>query len=111
MKKIAAIAETFYINLVPHNTQGPLAYAATMHAAFAIDNVAVVEAAFVNPVNINNVSFVKPWPEFKHGYAFPPQGVGLGIAFDEAEVIEAEKEFKANRQPRLRGLDGSVKDW
>jgi galactonate dehydratase len=111
MKKIAALAETFYINLVPHNTQGPLAYAATMHAAFAISNVAVVEAAFVNPENRMTDRFVKSFPEFENGYALPPKGPGLGIEVNEEEIIAATENFKPPINMRLRGLDGSVMDW
>jgi galactonate dehydratase len=114
MKKIAALAETYYIGVVPHNTQGPLAMAATMHVAFSTDNVPVVEAIFANPDNVDEKKqyrFCKPWPKVENGYAFPPEGVGLGLEVDEKALQNAEKEFFPKRQPMLRGYDGSVRDW
>ena len=48
MKKIAAFGEVFYMNLIPHNNAGPLGTAATLHAALAIPNVALIEAPWVN---------------------------------------------------------------
>ena len=48
MKKIAAFGEVFYRDLIPHNNAGPLGTAATLHAALAIPNVALIEAPYVN---------------------------------------------------------------
>ena len=113
MKKIAAFAEVYGISLVPHNTQGPLAYAACLHTAFTIDNLAVVEAAYANPEHKSKVkeSFVKPWPDCIDGYSSPPKGPGLGIEVDEDELDREEAKFKVSTQPKLRAFDGSVRDW
>ena len=114
MKKIAAFAEVYGVQLVPHNTQGPLAYAACMHAAFSIDNVSVVEASFANPfvrINPKGTMFAKPWPTVENGYALPPKGPGLGVEVNEEALEEATANFVAPMQPRLRALDGSVRDW
>jgi len=113
MKKIASFAEIYYLNLVPHNTQGPLGMAACLHAAFAIDNVAIVEAGFVNhDTPLDKGGFVGPWPTVVDGYALPPQGPGLGVRFDEAAaektpVIEPTDCYP----PKLKAIDGSVRDW
>lgn len=113
MKKIAALAETFYIGVVPHNTQGPLAMAACMHTAFSTDNVPVVEAIFANPDNVNEqqLRYSGPWPAYENGYALPPKGPGLGIEVNEEALIAAQNDFTPRTQPRLRGYDGSVRDW
>jgi galactonate dehydratase len=113
MKKIAAYAEVHGISLVPHNTQGPLAYAACLHTAFSIDNLAVVEAAYANPENRSpeGERLVKPWPDCVDGYSSPPKGPGLGVQVDEAMLDEAALKFRAACQPRLRAFDGSVRDW
>lgn len=116
MKKIAAFAEVYGISLVPHNTQGPLAYAACVHAAFSIDNVSVVESGFSNPGVYDNplsTRFVRPFPEISSdgGYILPPSGPGLGVEVDEEAIIAAQDEFKAPLQPKLRSLDGAVRDW
>ena len=113
MMKIASYAQTYGVAVVPHNTQGPLAMAAIMHASFAIDNISVVEAAFCNPENYNEriEKLVKGWPAYKDGYSPPPVGPGLGITVDEEALDEAQAAFKPPMQPRLRAFDGSVRDW
>jgi galactonate dehydratase len=113
MKKIAAFAEVYGISLVPHNTQGPLAYAACLHTAFTIDNLAVVEAAYSNPEHRSKEAevFAKSWPDCVDGYSSPPKGPGLGITLDEDMLNKAEARFQAKCQPRLRAFDGSIRDW
>ncbi|MDR2932432.1 MAG: hypothetical protein LBV27_04925, partial [Oscillospiraceae bacterium] len=113
MMKIASFAATYGIAVVPHNTQGPLAMAAIMHASFAIDNIAVVEAVYCNPDNKNTRSekLAHSWPNYTDGYSMPPRGPGLGIDIDEGALDEATAAFKPPMQPRLRAFDGSVRDW
>jgi galactonate dehydratase len=48
MRKIAAMAETNYISVIPHNNAGPLGTAASVHASLAIANVVLMEAPFAN---------------------------------------------------------------
>jgi L-alanine-DL-glutamate epimerase-like enolase superfamily enzyme len=84
-----------------------------MHAAFTIDNVAVVEAVFGNPKSRGpgGLRFARPWPGCIDGYAPPPEGPGLGVTVDEGGLDEAGASFKTLTQPRLRAYDGSVRDW
>ncbi|MBC9867006.1 MAG: galactonate dehydratase [Opitutae bacterium] len=108
MKKIAAMAEVYYINLIPHNNAGPLGTAATLHSALAIPNVTMMEGPWVNRQPDPKV--VKPYPDVVDGYALPLQGAGLGVGFDEAEA--AKIPFEGSRmQPRLKAKDGSVRDF
>ena len=107
MRKIAAMGETYFMNLIPHNNAGPLGTAATLHAALAIPNVAMIEAPWVNREGETDV--VWPYPEVVDGYALPLEGPGLGIEFDEA--LAESKPFKPSLQPRLNGIDGSVRDF
>ncbi|MFL7810314.1 MAG: mandelate racemase/muconate lactonizing enzyme family protein, partial [Anaerolineae bacterium] len=107
MCKIAALGETYYMELIPHNNAGPLGTAATLHAALAIPNVAMIEAPWVNGSGETDV--VRPYPEVVDGYALPLEGPGLGIAFDEA--LARSKAFTPRMQPRLDALDGSVRDF
>jgi galactonate dehydratase len=106
MLKIAAMAETYYINLIPHNNAGPLGTAATLHAALAVPNVTMIEAPWVNGEGETDV--VWPYPELVDGYALPLDGPGLEISFDEAPT--RSKPFTPRMQPRLNGIDGSVRD-
>jgi galactonate dehydratase len=107
MKKIAAFAETFMINLVPHNTQGPLGTAASLHASLAIPNIALLEAPWSGRSAVPGI--VKPWPVVEDGFALPPEGPGLGIEFDEA-AAEAGV-FVARPHAYVRAADGSIRDW
>ncbi len=108
MKKIAALAETYYIDLIPHNNAGPLGSAATVHAALAIPNVTMIEAPWVNGDSEGDV--VKPYPKVEKGFALPPEGPGLGVTFDE-ERAKAKPFRHPGLQPRLNAPDGSVRDF
>jgi galactonate dehydratase len=108
MKKIAAFGEVFYRDLIPHNNAGPLGTAATLHAALAIPNVTMIEAPFVNSDAKPDV--VSPFPKVEAGYALPLEGPGLGIEFNE-EMAKSRPFKKPELQPRLNGLDGSVRDF
>ena len=108
IKKIAAMAEVYYINLIPHNNAGPLGSAATLHAALAIPNITLIEAPWVNGNAEGGV--VKPFPTTEDGYALPLEDPGLGVTFDEA--LAASKPFReGSLQPRLNAMDGSVRDF
>ena len=43
MKKIAALADTYYVSVAPHNMHGPIATMATMQVATCIPNLLMVE--------------------------------------------------------------------
>ena len=107
MKKIAALGETYYQSLIPHNNAGPLGTAATLHVSLAIANVVMMEAPFVNRAPDTDV--VAPYPTVVDGYALPLEGLGLGICFDEA--LAASRGYKPSLQPRLDAIDGSVRDF
>jgi galactonate dehydratase len=108
MKKIAALAEVYYINLIPHNNAGPLGTAATLHAALAIPNIALIEAPWVNGNAQGDV--VKPYPRVEGGFALPLEGPGLGVTFEE-ERAKAIPFRKPGLEPRLNAPDGSVRDF
>ena len=108
MRKIAAMAEVYYMNLIPHNNAGPLGTAATLHAALAIPNVVLIEAPWVNGDAKTDV--VSPYPAVEKGFALPLDGPGLGIAFDEA-IAESRPFKRPALQPRLNAPDGSVRDF
>ena len=108
MKKIAAFGEVFYLDLIPHNNAGPLGTAATLHAALAIPNVALIEAPWVNSDVRPDV--VSPYPKVENGFALPLEGPGLGITFDE-KLARSRPFRKPGLQPRLNAPDGSVRDF
>lgn len=108
MKKIAAMADAYYINLIPHNNAGPLGSAATLHAALAIPNITMIEAPWVNGNGQGDV--VTPYPAVENGFALPLENPGLGITFDE-ERAKSRPFREPGLQPRLNARDGSVRDF
>jgi len=108
MCKIAANAETHYVNVVPHNNAGPLGSAASVHVSLALANVVLMEAPFANR-DATRSNICGPFPVVENGYALPLNGPGLGITFDED--VAANTPFKGRIQPNLKALDGSVRDW
>jgi len=109
--KIAAIAESHYIDIMPHNPLGPICTAATAHLAAAVPNFAWLEVR------------TSPTEQMQHDSAevFPVQLVqdgprllipdtpGLGVDVDE-EYIK-KQEFKFWEAPHLRRHDGSYTNW
>lgn len=107
MKKIAALAETHMVNLIPHNNAGPLGSAASVHAALSIPNVYLLEAGGMG--GDGHTTIVGPYPKVVDGYAYPPEGPGMGVWFDDA--LAESTPLKSHLQPRLKALDGSVRDF
>lgn len=107
MRKIAAMAEMYYVNLVPHNTQGPLGTAASLHLSLAVPNVALMELPSAGRDVPTDVA--SPWPLVENGCAYPLSGPGLGVEFHEE--IAAGIPPQAKRVPSLNAVDGSVRDW
>jgi galactonate dehydratase len=89
IRRIAAIAEVYYVAVAPYHDGGPLATAAALHVAaslpnFFIQQIPVAEhardeemrAAMVSP-NVEAVS---------GGFAALPVGAGLGVTVNEAAL-------------------------
>ncbi|MHC4132258.1 MAG: galactonate dehydratase [Planctomycetota bacterium] len=112
MRKIAAMAEVYYMNLIPHNNAGPLGSAATLHAALSIPNLVLIEAPWVNEDEEEDPDdmVVHPHPKVENGYALPLEGPGLGVTFNE-ELARSRPFRKPGLQPRLNAHDGSVRDF
>jgi galactonate dehydratase len=105
VKKIAAMAEAYYVQVAPHNPQGPVSTAACAHLGMAIPNFSILE--YVLSPNRDRV-LRDPWPVEK-GHLVVPDRPGLGVDLDE--------EALAASPMRPRGVpggawfaDGSVAD-
>jgi hypothetical protein len=110
-------AGPYYQTIIVHNNAGPLGTAASLHAALSIPNVTLLEAPWANreaETDVAGEAPVWPYPEIADGYALPLEGPGLGIEASEAlvdEELAASKPFVPSLQPRLNGLDGSVREF
>lgn len=110
MKKIAAMAETYYMDLIPHNNATALGSMATVHAALAIPNITMIEGGAILSINHPTELVAGPFPEVVDGYVLPPEAPGLGIMINE-EAAAAKPFNDKVMQPRLKGYDGSVRDF
>ncbi|MFN8637129.1 MAG: galactonate dehydratase, partial [Chloroflexota bacterium] len=85
LKKIAAMAEAYYIKVAPHNPNGPVATAASLHLSAAIPNFLILETAMNEP---HRTMSMKYGPKIENGWIELPKTPGLGIELDE-DVIRA----------------------
>jgi len=84
-KKIAALAEAFYVSVAPHNCSGSLATMINVHLCANIPNFHILES-FEN--------YDVPWredltpdaPRLKDGFYETPTGPGWGVTVDESAV-------------------------
>jgi galactonate dehydratase len=93
-RRIASLADTYYVPVAPHNPGGMICTAAAMHLAAAVPNFFILEQmepqrAFRDRASINPI-------RFENGCFILPDGPGLGIEPD-LDVLE-EMSFKP--QPR-----------
>ena len=108
-KKIAALAESAGIGVAPHNPLGPVAGIAALHFGIATPNFIIQE----------EMSGAVPWYDDvvtwsatrRPGRWDLPQGPGLGVTINEAEVARHpfRQEILHARHAVLP--DGTVVDW
>ncbi len=78
MRKLAALAETYYVDVAPWHDGGPIANAAALHAAASIPNFYI--AQLVNP-EANSVH---------DGYFALSAAPGLGVEVDERQLEKGQ---------------------
>jgi galactonate dehydratase len=89
-KKIAAMAETYYVSVAPHNCDGPLKTIASIHLAANIPNFLILETFQDFDVPWRN-EIVSGMPQVVDGYLGVPSKPGWGVEVNEA-VIAAHPE-------------------
>jgi len=83
-RKVADLAETYEINVAPHNFYGPLATMMSAHFCAVVPNLRIMETdPDVVPWHDDLVT-VKP--AIKDGHITLPTGPGWGTEIDEATV-------------------------
>ena len=107
LKKIANMAEVYYIHIMPHCAIGPVAFSACMQVDAVVPNFLVQEQV---DVGLGEGLLVEPW-EVVDGHVELPTKPGLGF-----ELIESEVEKTMEYTEELGGElyyenDGSVADW
>jgi galactonate dehydratase len=87
-KKIAALAEMYYISLAPHNVCGPLGTIASCHCCAAVPNFLVLEWHWLERPHWHILVRSEP-PLIEAGYIRLPEGPGLGVELD----VDAAERF------------------
>jgi len=89
-KKIAALAEARYVGVAPHNPNGPVCTAATLHLALNLPNFSIQEIPaddYLWAAHWRDEFLVDPTSvQVKDGYLEAPVAPGLGIDLDEAAI-------------------------
>ena len=109
-RKLAAMAEMYYMTVAPHNPLGPISLAACIQLDACIPNFLVQEHPGNPDFSDLGVGYIKTPFEIKDGYISVPNGPGLGIELDE-EALK-DKIYDGNwSTPRIYHEDGSNADW
>ena len=108
MKKIAALAETFFVPLAPHCTASNLGISASLHVVASIPMFLIHEFypdnRGFNPGNIARMNY-KLGDDYCIGL---PEGPGLGVEIDEKALEEANKKPQTYKWPGSKLKDGSI---
>jgi galactonate dehydratase len=107
LKRIANMAETYYIHIMPHCAIGPVAFAACMQVDAVVPNFLIQEQV---DTCLGNGILQEDW-QVNNGHIELPTKPGLGFEIDEKEAqqhITYEEELGGEH---FYETDGSVADW
>lgn len=108
-KKVASLAESHYIDLMPHDPLGPICTAATIHLAASVPNFNWLE---IPPYEVDTTAqekFFSGIPELDGTNYLIPTTHGIGV--DVFEEALTHQEFAFWEPPRLNKPDGSYTNW
>jgi galactonate dehydratase len=108
-KKIAAMAEAYYVGVAPHNPLGPVANAAALHFALSTPNFLIQEDMLADV----------PWRwevvrhklETRDGYWLPSDAPGLGVEVDEDAAKKHPFRQEVMHSTTVRAHDNAILDW
>lgn len=109
VRRIAAMAETYYIQVAPHNPYGPVSTAACLHLCAAIPNFLILEYVWTNEPWRTRVQVGEPI-RAENGYLRLPEAPGLGIDLDEELISSRPYEPVDVGSYRRYDADGAVAD-
>jgi galactonate dehydratase len=108
-KKIAAMAETYYMGVAPHNPLGPVANAAALHFALSTPNFLIQEDM------LTDVPW--RWEVVQHalttdrGCWLPTSAPGLGIEVNERAAAKWPFQQEVVHALGVRAHDNAILDW
>ncbi len=107
LKKIGVLAETYRLNLAPHNPQSFVSTLASLHVDATTPSAAIQEFTLNRTPWILDL-FEGAGPEVKDGFAALPSRPGLGVTLNEK--VAAAHPYKPTNRPEYHFADGSVTD-
>ncbi len=107
MRKIAALAETFRVDVSPHNPQSEVSTLASLHVCACTPNCTLLEVGSGQDPFWADLFFGGLF-RYERGYAPLPEKPGLGIDLDEKVAAKFPYQEKPVRS--LRFPDGSITD-
>jgi galactonate dehydratase len=111
MKKMATLAEAFYVPLAPHCTMSELGLSASLHLAASIPLFLIHEGYLDGHLMPPGVAR-KQWQQDSEGYASLPIGPGLGVEVDEEMMHKVAADPKRKfKWPSATYSDGSIRDY
>lgn len=107
LKKIGVLAETYRINMAPHNPQSAVSTMASLHVDATTPAAMIQESTLPRTDWVADL-FDHSGPEIHNGYAALPSRPGLGVTLNEK--IAAQHPYKPANRPGYKFPDGSAAD-
>jgi galactonate dehydratase len=107
LKRIANMAEVYYMHIMPHCAIGPVALAASLHVDAAVPNFLIQES--VGPQQLEG-AIQLDW-QLKDGYMELSTKPGLGVEVDEREIAKMAQYTEELGGEHYHDEDGSVMPW
>ncbi len=107
LKRIANMAEVYYMHVLPHCAIGPVALSACLQVDAAIPNFLAQEQI---DQGLGHGLLVDPW-QVNEGHIDLPTGPGLGIELDKKEITKHCEYREELGGEFYYESDGSVADW
>ena len=107
MRKIASLADTFRIEILPHNPNSRVCTFASLHFCVATPNATILEVSGSEKPVWDDL-FSAAAVTYENGFALPPDRAGLGIDLNEKEAAKRPYVEKHWHGPRFE--DGSIHD-
>ena len=107
LKKIGVLAETYRVNLAPHNPQSQVSTMASLHVDATTPSAAIQEYTLNRTAWVEEL-FGGTGPVIQGGYAELPSKPGLGVTLDEK--VAAAHPYKPTNRPEYKFGDGSASD-
>ena len=93
MKKIAAMAQVFYVGFAPHISEGPVEVAALVHIDASTPNF-LIQEFFYPDMPVYEAIMKEPFPVPKDGFIELPTKPGLGIELDEKALTKKPFQYR-----------------